>query len=595
MKTKETPRQNSGQAKIQKKWTVMPEAPAEVFELAKDYPKPIVQILYNRGIFDLHLQGAGEKTPWRCKEIIENFLNPDYKASLHDPFLLKDMDKAVERILKAVKDKEKICVYGDYDVDGVTSTAIVSIVLDKLGVDFLSYIPSRHSEGYGMNQEAIDELGEKRIKLIITVDCGVRSFDEVEYAKGKGIDVIVTDHHDLSKQEEDLLPQAVAVINPKRLDCDYPFKELAGAGVAFKLACALLVKGENLGEFSKGWEKWLLDLVALGTVCDVVPLQGENRVLVKYGLKVIEKTKRAGLKALINSAGITGKNISAHNLGFHLGPRLNASGRMEHANLSLELLLTEDTVDAERMATNLSKLNKERQDITSRILGEVEALLKDQLDKKVHLLRSKDWPSGIVGIVASRLVESCGRPVLLMEEGESESKGSARSIDGFDITKALEGCKDILVKFGGHKRAAGFTVKNEHFLLLEEKLLEIADGVIKETDLISEIQVDLEISPEKLDSKFRETLLLMEPFGHGNEKPIFLMKNVEAINPTLVGQEKNHLKLKIGDKDSVISGIAFNFSESIKNGQKIDVVCFLNENEWNGKVNLEARILDIKQ
>ncbi|PIZ00956.1 single-stranded-DNA-specific exonuclease RecJ [bacterium (Candidatus Howlettbacteria) CG_4_10_14_0_8_um_filter_40_9] len=572
-----------------KRWNLLPE-----MKVAEDlgYSKAELQILFNRGIIS--------ESDLKNKDIIDkkihDFLEPGYESSLHDPFLLKDMDRAVERIQKALRDKEKICIYGDYDVDGVTSTALLSDTFEKLGADFIAYIPSRQDEGYGLNKEAIDEIARKGIKLIVTVDCGIRSFDEIEYANSLKLDVVVTDHHELEKsKDKDLLPKAVAVINPKRSDCDYLFKDLAGVGVAFKLACAVLSKVPNL---ANSWERWLLDLVALGTVCDVVPLVDENRVLVKYGLKVIAKTKRVGLQELIKSAAIQIEKINSHNLGFHLGPRLNASGRLENARLSLGLLLAKDTKEAEIAALNLSKINKERQDITKRILEEARAMLgKIDDGRNIILLKNKNWPAGVVGIVASRLMDDCGKPVLLFEEGETESKGSARSIDNFSIISALEKCEDVLVKYGGHKKAAGLTVKNEHFIVLNEKLIEIAGKDIAEEDLIPEIIIDAKIDIENIDVTVGEYIKKLEPFGFENKKPVFIIENAEVKNSALVGSDKNHLKLTIASGSSSLSGIMFGYgtNNDLKSGDKIDIVFTINENEWNGRVSLEAMILDIKK
>lgn len=597
-----------------KRWNLLPVAPPEIFGVLKDYPKPIVQILWNRGLIGNQFTNGTNVTNKRIKEQIENFLSPDYESNLYDPFLLKDMDKAVERIWKAIKNKEKICVYGDYDVDGITATALLADLFEKLEADFITYIPSRQDEGYGLNKEAIDEIHSKGIKLVITVDCGVRSFDEIDYANECKLDIVVTDHHEISsqftdhsspdkllsesstgKQEKDLLPKAIAVINPKRSDCRYPFKDLAGVGVAFKLACAVLAKVPSL---SKGWEKWFLDLVALGTVCDVVTLTDENRVLVKYGLKVMSKTKRAGLRVLIKSAAIKIEKIDSHNLGFHLGPRLNAAGRLEHAKMSLDLLLTKDEKEAEEDAYKLSRLNKERQDITNRILAEAREMLgKIDDGRNIILLKNKDWPAGVVGIVASRLMDDCGKPVLLFEEGESESKGSARSIDNFSIIEALGKCGDVLVKYGGHKKAAGLTVKNEHFIVLEEKLIKIANDELSEEDLRSEIKIDANIDIKDIGEELNETLKKLEPFGFGNKKPIFSLKGAEIKNFALVGNDKNHLKLTVGSGDLTLSGIMFGYGteNNLKTGEKADIVFTVNENDWNGKINLEAMILDIKK
>lgn len=582
--------------KIKKKWTNLSKNVPK--ELKTDIPEAVLKLLFSRGIFS-----KGKN----FEQEISNFLNPDYEKGLHDPFLLPDMDKAVKRIVIALDKKEKVVVYGDYDVDGVTSSALLADLFEKLKMNFEVYIPSRHDEGYGLSKEALKKLKENGADLVITVDCGVKSFDEIDYANEIGLEVIVTDHHEVeqvaSSQEpvasEDVLLNAYAVINPKRADSKYPFKELAGVGVAFKLASAILESLDREGRLEKEFEikkdygKWLLDLAGFGTICDIVPLVGENRILAYYGLIVIRKSKRQGLKALAQTAGIDLKDIGSHNIGFHLGPRLNASGRLEHAKTSLNLLTARSYEEALEIGRELALLNAKRQAITQQILDEARLALVKKTGNLV-LLRNKNWPAGVVGIVASRLLDECGKPVLILEEGDEESTGSARSIDNFNIVEALKKCEDILVRYGGHKKAAGLTVKNEHFVLLEEKLLKIAGNEIKEEDLVPEICYDAEIELKDVNNDLYSYLKKMEPFGFGNKTPVFLIKNLEIKLSRKVGKESNHLKLTLNSKNKNIEAMYFNFERELTEGEKIDIICTVINNEWNGTSKLELRIVDLK-
>jgi single-stranded-DNA-specific exonuclease len=415
---------------IQKKWIFLDNEEPK-FQSIKINPE-IVSILSNRGI-NTEIEAL-------------SFLNPDY-SKLGDPFNIKDMDKAVETISLAVQEKKKITIYGDYDVDGITSTAVLVRFFNEIGVEVDFYIPSRQIEGYGLNREALDEIKKRGTELLITVDCGSTAIEEVDYANKIGLRVVITDHHSLrSENGEELIPKAEAVVNPRRKESLFN-QELAGVGVAFYLVRALQAKlPEKLAE---GMEKWFLDLVAMGTICDVVPLVGDNRILTHFGLQVIRKTKLIGICALANISGIVLKDISSFKVGFSLGPRLNAAGRIDHANKALELLITKDEQKATQIAKELNDLNIERQELTERIVNEAREAIKSKDGKqKIYLLANKDWPAGVVGIVASRLVEEFARPVLVMEDLGEELKGSARSISGFNIIEALSGCSEYLTHFG---------------------------------------------------------------------------------------------------------------------------------------------------
>ena len=516
---------------------------------------------------------------------------------LSDPFDIPDMDKAADRVRRAVDEEETIAIYGDYDVDGVTATALLTTFFRDLGVTVLPYIPSRHNEGYGLNNEAIKTLSERGVNLIITVDCGCTSLEEVEYAKSLGIEVVVTDHHTLRQVEgKAVLPMAVAVINPKRLTPESPLYELAGVAVAFYLAraiCTLFPEKCPIGQ-----EKWLLDLVALGTICDIVPLKGENRVLANYGLVVLSKSKRPGIVALAAISEFPLSAVDSYKVGFLLGPRLNAAGRIEHANASLELLTTDRVDRSQELAHELNELNLERQEITERITNEARAMVEaGDKTQKIFLLAKEDWPAGVVGIVASRLVEEYGRPMLVMEDQGSELRGSARSILGFNIIEALSGASEHLSHFGGHAFAAGYSLTKEKFVLLNDRLIEIAGKKIKETEYVPEIEIDLEISTANATESFLAELALMEPLGRDNRKPVFALKGVDVVDYRLVGNPAVHLKLSLKQEDTTLSGIGFGYGETtdIDENQKYDVAVSLEINEWNGHKKPEFRLLDIER
>ncbi len=565
--------------KKNRKWTFR-ESTVPFFK-SKELSDKIIEVLSKRGI--------------SSEDEAERFLYPKFE-DLSDPFDIPNMIKAVEIIEKSIKEGEKIAIYGDYDVDGISATALLVSFFNAIDVDALYYIPSRIDEGYGLNKPAIDNLIEKKVKLIITVDCGSTSFKEIEYAKKNGLKVVVTDHHTLKIEDKvPKLPIADAVINPKLAPETKPYYELAGVGVAFYLARALQTK--FFEKFSQGQEKWLLDLVALGTVCDIVPLTKDNRILVKFGLLVLAKTKRVGLSELARLSGFDIKNVDTYKIGFQLGPRLNSSGRVEHANLSLELLMSQETAIASSLAERLDELNKLRQEMTEKIIDEAKDMIRG-LDgnRKIFLLSNKNWPSGVLGIVASRLVEEYGKPVLLMEETGEDLKGSARSIKGFNILDALTKCSEYFVHFGGHSAAAGFSLKKEHFLVLDEKLIKISDKQITEEELKQEIILDANIEMSEINDKFMDELKLLEPYGRDNQKPIFCFSNVELLSCRLVGNRLNHLKVTVSKNNFSINGIAFNFGNrcEYKLNECLNIAASLEENEWANQKKTEIRIIDIK-
>ncbi|MDO8507423.1 MAG: single-stranded-DNA-specific exonuclease RecJ [bacterium] len=565
--------------KQKERWTVKEKFPKSYLK-DSDFSDLEKQLLFTRGI-------QNEKE-------VGDFINPRYDA-LHDPFLMKGMKETVERIKKAVELNEKAVVYGDYDVDGITATAVLFEVLNELGIKTEYYIPKRNLEGYGLNTDALDEIAKNGANLVITVDCGVTAVDEVEYAKKLGLDIIITDHHSIREEKgKEALPETI-VINPKQKACGYPYKELSGSGIAFKLAQALYK--EIPEKLTEGQEKWLLDLAALGTVCDVVPLTGENRTIAYFGTKVIQKTKRAGIKMLAEVSRTDMEKVDSYKMGFQLGPRLNAAGRLETAEKAIQLLLTKDVNEARMMALELNELNQQRQELTRRIVAEaITEVEKKNPKSKLYLLKGESWPAGVVGIVASRLAEKYFKPVIVCEDKGSECQGSARSPKCFNIVEALEEASEYLVRYGGHARAAGITVKKEHFVLLENKLLEISDGKIKEEDLVPEYKIDSETSLSDICEKTYGFLRRLEPFGMGNPMPVLVSRGIKVDSFKKVGKSFEHLKVVFTDGKEKINGIYFSFTGDGMDLQKnVDVVFNVSENEWAGRKSYEARCIAIKE
>jgi single-stranded-DNA-specific exonuclease len=522
------------------------------------------------------------------------FLDPKYDATKHDPFLLTDMDKAVSRIAQAVEGKEKAVIYGDYDVDGISATAILADALPKFGLAVQTYTPDRFSEGYGLNMEAVEKIAKSGVDLIIAVDCGSLSVDEVAEANKLGVDVVITDHHAIG----DKLPEAVAVINPHRKYSKYPFADLCGAGVAFKLVQALQTRLDGLPD---GQEKWLLDLVALGTVCDIVPLLDENRNNVYWGLEVLKKTRRLGLRALIAVANTRPSEISARTIGFVLGPRLNAAGRLETAKQALEVLATTNNVRALELAQRLDKLNFERRSEQDRIFAEVVAKLASVGDagRGVIVVDGEGWNEGVIGIVASKLMERYRRPTFVVAVNGDDAKGSGRSFGDFNLARAIEATRQHLVKGGGHAAAGGVSLKTKqieawrqaldsHYI--EQKLSNQEKFLLSQEDILlntlSKIELDL-----------AQELAALEPFGIGNERPVFRLSNMSADYVDRIGKDKNHLKLTLNDGEKRLKFLAFSPPDEwfVEPGSKVDAWVNLEINEWNGVQSVEGRILRLEQ
>ena len=610
----ETPPQNhyNGYIVMEKKWNILPDMPQEMMSQFPEYPRIISQLLYNRNL--------------KTQEQIDEFFNSDYEADLHDPFLHKGMLEGVNRIKEAIDKKEKIIVYGDYDADGVSASVVLHTILKELGADFDVYIPDRYKDGYGLTEKSIKEFHGQKVKLIITVDCGITNVKEVKLANNLEIDVIITDHH-LPKDE---LPQACVVIDSRQKDDTYPFKWLCGGALAFKLAQAILncqsvgIKWDEAKNIKPGFEKWLLDVVSLCTITDMVPLIGENRTLAKYGFLVMAQTKRKGLKELMRLAGLEPKimkqsltgelfsNIGSYEIGFVIGPRINAAGRLEHASTAFDLLVTDDQKEAEALAKHLEGTNFERQRIIEIITKEVEERLSETYRGKlpnVIFEGSTEWPAGVVGIVAGRLTDKYSRPAFIYSRGEKNSKGSCRSIKSFNLAEEMEKCADILETFGGHAFAAGFSLSNENLKEFQEQLLELTEN-LKEEDLQAVINIDGQLDFGDVNWEIYDHLKNFEPFGKENDRPVFLIKNLKVKDLKWVGSSANHMQIWLvpskveglidagSDKFmKPLKGVAFrfeDFKDRIKVGNIVDVVFEIDVNEWNGSRELQLIIRDLK-
>ena len=554
------------------------------------YPKFFQQLLYNRDLLE--------------PDEIEDFLNPKYE-NLHSPFLFQDMQKAVDRIWGAIEEGQKITIYGDYDADAVTANAVLQQTFRHLGVEVESYIPDRFSEGYGVNMEALQKIKDGGSKIIITVDCGTNSTDAADFCNANGIDFIITDHHEIIGDK----PKAYALINPKNPDDKYPYHEITGVGVAFKLACGILEGSERRGKGlftlppnpfpltpSKGWEKWLLDLVAIGTVADCHSLMGENRLLVKFGLKVLAKTKWSGLRALMQVAAVDpSKAVDTYTLGFVIAPRLNAAGRLEHANGALDLLMAPDSIIAQQKAELLEQVNRRRQELTANIVSEAreQALL---LKERKILVLAGDWHKGVVGLVAGKLAEEFYRPVIVLEKTETFSTGSARTAGDFDVVEALKFASEHLVRFGGHKQAAGLTLESSNLEKFYQKLLEYAEVNIKE-DALPVLELETELTASDLTPTSYNLQATLEPFGVGNAKPKYLISSLQIASLKPVGQTGQHLQMQFKSSGQFISAICFNasnFVKTLKIGDTVDVAGELLLDEWNGNKRVKLRVIDVK-
>ncbi|GAB6100320.1 hypothetical protein JCM16358_21990 [Halanaerocella petrolearia] len=525
---------------------------------------------------------------------VKDFLDFDL-TDLHNPFLLRGVKKAVARIKEAISKEEKIVVYGDYDVDGITSTSLLVDYLTQLNANVDYYIPNRLTEGYGLNLQAVEELVDAGTELLITVDCGIKAHKQIEYANEQGIDVIVTDHHTPAVEN----PPAVAIINPKQKECTYPWQELCGVGVAFKLAQALALELEDNSKQSPLTD--YLSLVVLGTVADIVPLRGENRVIASYGLEQlnqISQVEAPGLAALVDIAGYSNKEIKAGNIGFQLAPRINAAGRLGQPEAGVEMLLAADYNRAQSLATKLNQMNNRRKEISDRIFSEAEEAIRDiDLDsERVVVLASPNWHSGVIGNVASDLQEKYYRPIILIaltEEGDGP--GSCRSIPGFNIHDALVECQDLLISFGGHKQAAGFSIKKENIQQFRKRLNQYANQKLTEDDLVPRQRVDERVALKELSFALIRELDALAPFGYRNPRPVLQARSLQVQSLRAVGSNQEHLKLSVQADGQRRDGIAFNqghLKDTLAD-QKVDLLFNLEENEWNGQISLQLKVKEI--
>ena len=567
-----------------KTWRVAEPISQEVLSSFPEVDPVLLQLLWNRGL--------------QTQVAIDEYLNPDWVQDVHDPYLFRDMRKAVERVYEAVGAKQPIAVFGDYDADGVSSAVILSDTLKKLGAQVEVYLPHREREGYGLNNDAVTYLHGKGAKVLITCDCGIANVAQVAFANTLGVDVIVTDHH----QRQVELPQAFAILHCGLEDETYPFKYLSGGGMAFKLVQGLLrYDGCPLSQAEReSYEKWLLDLVAISTVADMVRLQGENRTLVKYGLVVLRKTKRLGLRKLIEAAGLKFERLDAYSIGFQIAPRINAAGRMDHANAAYALLMSEEPGEATELARALNLTNSERQKLTDEMFQSSILQIGELKDNQylVHAFEPS-WSLGMVGLVAGKLVQEYGRPALVLCENGGKVAGSGRSgIGNFDLAAALEECKEYLTSWGGHREAAGFSMPKEnleHFLKAFDAL---AARELKGADLAPVIKVDVELPLPQTDWELVAQVEQLEPVGQQNPSPRFISRALKVTDLAPVGSTGQHLKLSLEGNGVSRKFILFRQGETgaqLSVGTQVDVVYEVGVNEWNGNRELELKVVDIKK
>jgi single-stranded-DNA-specific exonuclease len=564
---------------MEKTWRIKTPAvnSKPVFPAALNISTTVSTLLTNRGIDTF---GSAEK-----------FLNPDLR-DLSAPALLPGIPEAVSALFEVINNKERICVYGDYDVDGVTATALLVNTLRELGADVSYYIPHRYHEGYSLNKEAIDELAKKGVAWMITVDCGISDAVEIAYAEEKSIKVIVTDHHN----PPEALPKAHVIVDPKCGPADTPYYYLAGVGVAFKLAQALY---QEAGKDFAAVEKYL-DLVTLGTVADMVPLVGENRILTFFGLQRLAKTVWPGIAMLKKTAGLK-ENVSTRSIGYALGPRINASGRLEKAEIAVELLLSPSQDAARPFAAQLDTLNKKRQEISARILAEAEQMIKDDpalIENKVAILVSDKWHPGVTGIAASQLVRAYNRPMVLISLEGTSARGSIRSPDDIDIFEGLRSCADLFINYGGHQEAAGFEIRTENIPQFRERYTRFLNGSIDDAMLIPEIKIDLPLPGDQISTELVTDLQRLAPFGQGNEAPVFFSDSLQLVDFRQVG-DGSHLKCTFSSGEKTFDGIGFGLGEYAKilsaQPGPIDVAFSLEFNEWNGAKKPQLSLLGIKK
>lgn len=559
---------------MNKKWEVCKENKNDIDKISKEngLSDLISSILASRGIIE--------------KEAVREFLNPT-REDFHDPFLMPDMEKAVDRILKAIQTQEKTIIYGDYDVDGITSITVLKKFLEERNLQVGEYIPNRLNEGYGLNKEAVKKIAEQGYKLIITVDCGISCIEEIKYATELGLEVIVTDHHEPAEE----LPKCLAVVDAKRKDNQYPFNQLAGVGVVFKLIQAISIK---LNLDNKEYLKYL-DIVCVGTISDIVPLVDENRVITKLGLKLVPISKNIGLRTLLASTGY--KEVNSTTISFGIAPRINACGRMGEEKEALRLFLTNDLHEAKEITERLNNYNLERQETEKRIFKQaLEQIENGEKDKSCIVLGQEGWHHGIIGIVASKVTDIYFKPsILICFEGE-EGKGSGRSIPGFNLHDAVMNCDTYVEKFGGHSMAIGINVKRENFEKFKKEFEEYTQNS-HISDIIPIIQIDKQVDIKKINIQEVNELKLLEPYGEGNKMPVFLIKNLKILSIRSLSEGK-HIKLKLGIDNYMIDAIGFNMGEVADKyliGDKVDIVGSLEVNQFGGNESIQVNLKDLRK
>ena len=559
---------------MNKKWEVCKENKNDIDKISKEngLSDLISSILASRGIIE--------------KEEVREFLNPT-RDDFHDPLLMPDMEKAVDRILKAIQTQEKTIIYGDYDVDGITSITVLKKFLEERNLQVGEYIPNRLNEGYGLNKEAVKKIAEQGYKLIITVDCGISCIEEIKYATELGLEVIVTDHHEPAEE----LPKCLAVVDAKRKDNQYPFNQLAGVGVVFKLIQAISIK---LNLDNKEYLKYL-DIVCVGTISDIVPLADENRVITKLGLKLVPISKNIGLRTLLASTGY--KEVNSTTISFGIAPRINACGRMGEEKEALRLFLTNDLHEAKEITERLNNYNLERQETEKRIFKQaLEQIENGEKDKSCIVLGQEGWHHGIIGIVASKVTDIYFKPsILICFEGE-EGKGSGRSIPGFNLHDAVMNCDTYVEKFGGHSMAIGINVKRENFEKFKKEFEEYTQNS-HISDIIPIIQIDKQVDIKKINLQDVNELKLLEPYGEGNKMPVFLIKNLKILSIRSLSEGK-HIKLKLGIDNYMIDAIGFNMGEVADKyliGDKVDIVGSLEINQFGGNENIQVNLKDLRK
>ena len=565
---------------MKKRWEISPPNPTlqETFSRELEISPITAQVLANRGINQI--------------DQAHQFLHPSL-SHLHSPFLMKDMDKAVDRVIQALLQREQILIYGDYDVDGITSTAILILFLKPLQFPCRYYIPHRIKEGYGLHCDTIMKFAQQGVKLIITVDCGINDMEAVKKAQEMGVDVIITDHHEVP----DEIPPANAVLNPKQEDCSFPFKSLAGVGVAFNLIIALRAKLRERGEWGDGEApnlKRYLDLVAMGTVADLVPLQEENRIFVRFGLEELTTGSRLSTRVLKEVCGLKDGVITSGNIGFQLAPRINAAGRLGEAQKAVELLLSQELKKAEEIARELNQENSRRQRLEEDTLTEIMDWIEGDerlLQRSSLVFSSQSWHPGIIGIVASRLVEHYYRPTILISLDEDRGKGSGRSIEGFDLYEGIKRCSPMLLSFGGHRFAVGLSIEREKIEVFKTQFEELVLQDCKPDDFIPRIQIDSELALPIIERKLIEELSLLAPFGLSNPKPIFCSRELRVMDSKIVGE--NNLKLKV-EEDVICDAIGFRMGHLHPLESKRVRIAFVPQiNEWQGVKNIQLELRDI--